>query len=281
MPHARFGDVELYHETAGDTGSPVLLVMGLTGRGIGWECQIPALSARHRLAWFDNRGVGETRCAIRPWTMATLAADAAGLIEHLGWDDAHVVGVSMGGMIAQELALTRPERVRSLTLIATHAGGRRPRRPTLPGLAAVLHANVLGGGYDAMARALYPAHYIARADREALRAQLGRGFPPLPRRNALAQLAAVARHRAATRLDAVAAPTLVVQAGRDRLIHPRESDRLFRLIPGARIERFPDAGHGLIRQYAHAVNALLLGHFAEVDQGAASDGISDRVTPGG
>lgn len=272
MPHARFGDVELYHETAGDGGSPVLLVMGLTGRGAGWECQIPALAARHRLAWFDNRGVGETRCAIRPWTMATLAGDAAALIAHLGWEAAHVVGVSMGGMIAQELALTRPERVRSLTLIATHAGGRRPRRPTLPGLAAVLHANVLGGGYDAMARALYPAQYLARADHDAMRAQLRRSFPPLPRRNALAQLAAVARHRSAARLAAITAPTLVVQAGRDRLIHPRESDRLHRLIPGARIERFADAGHGLIRQYAHAVNALLLDHFAAVDGSAARVG---------
>lgn len=266
MPHARLPDAELFHDTAGDDGTPVLLIMGLSGRGCGWECQIPALAAHHRIAWYDNRGVGETRCAIRPWTTAAFAADAAALLDHLAWPAAHLVGVSMGGMIAQEVALSHPDRVRSLTLIATHAGGRRARRPTLPGLARVLHSNLGRGGYDAMARALYPADYLARADAEAVRAQLRRSFPPLPRRNLLAQLAAVARHHTADRLATLTAPTLVVQPGRDLLIHPRESDRLQRLIPHARIERFPDAGHGLIRQYGYAVNALLLDHFAAVDR---------------
>lgn len=269
MPHATLRDVELYHETAGDDGAPVLLIMGLTGRGTGWECQTDALAARHRVAWFDNRGVGETRCRVRPWRAATLADDARGLLDHLGWSDAHVVGVSMGGMIAQELALRSPERVRSLSLIATHAGGRRARRPALGGLLRVLHSN-LGGGYRAMARAIYPPDYLATADEREVVGRLQRAFPPLPRRNALAQLTVVAQHHTADRLGAITAPTLVIQPGRDLLIKPRESDRLARLIPGARIARFPRAGHAVIRQEAAAVNRLLLDHFAAVDEAAAT-----------
>ncbi|MCA9537524.1 MAG: alpha/beta fold hydrolase, partial [Myxococcales bacterium] len=134
MPHARFEDVELAYEVAGAAGSPVLLIMGFSVPGRAWSGQVPALAERHRVAWFDNRGVGNTQARPGWYSMRLLADDARRLLDHLDWPTAHIVGVSMGGMIAQELAVTVPDRVRSLTLIATHAGGVRARTPTWRGL---------------------------------------------------------------------------------------------------------------------------------------------------
>src|ERR1041384_755350 len=119
MSTARVGSVELYWEEHG-SGDPLLLIMGLAADSRAWMFQIPDFAARYRTIAFDNRGVGRSSKPAGPYTIHEMADDAAGLLDALSIDRAHVVGVSMGGMIAQELVLRAPEKVRGLVLGCTY-----------------------------------------------------------------------------------------------------------------------------------------------------------------
>lgn len=271
MPHAELPTVRLHYGTEGEAGTPVLLVMGFGVPGAFWRAQVPTLATRHRVVWFDNRGTGQTEITGRARaSVNTMAEDAVGLLDALGWDDAHVVGVSMGGMIAQEIALQFRGRTRSLALIATHAGGLRAFVPTPEGLSLFVRGNLARSRRaraEAMERLIYPQHFLETIDRDRLHSVLHKdGFGAVPLRHRAAQLAAVLRHRTKDRLAGLEGlPTLVVQAGQDVLIRAREVQRLHRLIPGARLEVFEDAGHGILGQCAARLNELLLEHFAEAD----------------
>lgn len=270
MPFVEFdcrtGPVGLHYETAGEgPGLPVLLVMGLGGEGGGWENQIAALSERHPLAWFDNRGVGRTRARPGRYSMALFTGDVVRLLDHLGWQRAHLVGVSMGGMIVQHVALAHRERLASLSLIVSHAGGLRARLPRAAGLGRFARVAVLPGRgrVAALERLLFPAPYLDTVDRDALRVRLRNQFKAIPRRYLLSQLSAVMGHHTAGELHRLAElPTLVVGAPHDVVIHPRESARLHRLIPNSRYVTFDDAGHGVIRQRGPEISRTLLDHFA-------------------
>jgi len=120
MPTVRVGDIQMFYQDVGE-GDPLLLIMGFGGDHLAWALQMADFAARHRVIAFDNRGVGQTDSPDQPYTMRMMAGDALGLMDALGVDSAHVLGVSMGGMIAQELVLARPERVRSLHLACTFA----------------------------------------------------------------------------------------------------------------------------------------------------------------
>src|SRR5262249_19585046 len=110
MPKAQVNDINVYYEVHGE-GEPLLLIHGLASRGDWFKLQIPALSERFRVIIFDNRGVGETDQPEGPYSIAQMADDSLGLLDALGVESAGVFGVSMGGMIAQELVLRRPQRV--------------------------------------------------------------------------------------------------------------------------------------------------------------------------
>lgn len=274
VPDADLGDVSISYETRGQAGSPVLLLMGLTMPGRVWRFQIPDLAARHRICWYDHRGVGDSDVPEPPYSMSQLAADAVGLLDHLEWADAHVVGVSMGGMIAQHVALEHRSRVRSLSLIATSPGGFWGRIPTLGGLGELLWGTV--GGREArrrsMSRLLFPPEFRKRAERRWIEDVLDHDFAtPPPRAGRRGQLAAVLGHDARDRIHTLEGlPTLVIQPARDRLVRPSQCGRLHRMIPGARLLTVPDAGHGVIRQSAEIVNEALLRHFADSDDSLGS-----------
>ncbi len=271
----------LAYGVRGERGSPVLLIMGFGVPGRAWVHQVPALSQAHRVAWFDNRGCGASAAAPGPYTMALLAQDARRLADHLGWERFHLAGVSMGGMVAQELALADPGRLYSLALIATHPGGLGNRLPQLRGLLTFLQANArsLDTRLAALQALLFPPEFLQTCDRtwlqEVLRADFG-GAMPLA--NRLSQLAAVMRHDTRSRLHRLAPiPTLVVRPGQDLLVRPRGSDELARLIPGARLLSYPRAGHGVLRQCYEQLNPALLEHMRR-PPGA---GGAIALTPGG
>jgi pimeloyl-ACP methyl ester carboxylesterase len=271
---------------------PVLLIMGFMMPGRAWRLVLPQLTAEHTVCTFDNRGAGDSDAPPGPYAMADLAGDAVGLLDHLGWPRAHVVGISMGGMIAQHVALTAPARVASLTLIATHAGGGvRTLVPPASGLGPFVAANALAaasralkdraparisgplrrGRYAALSQLLFSDAHLRAHDLDARIDLLARDFePPAPEAGRKGQLAAVFAHDTRARLAELGAiPTLVVKAPDDRLIDPRHSDALAAAIPNARLMSLDGAGHGLVREMPERLGGLIANHLAVAERGVA------------
>jgi len=122
MAFTRVNGVTLYYEVHGK-GDPLLLIMGLGANATGWSSQVPSFSREYQVIAFDNRGAGRSDKPNEPYSMDQMADDAHALLDELGVGPAHVFGMSLGGMIAQELMLRHPRHVRSLILGGTMAGG--------------------------------------------------------------------------------------------------------------------------------------------------------------
>ena len=253
----------MYYVEAG-TGSPVLLIMGFGGDHTAWAFQMGAFSARHRVIAFDNRGVGQTESPDHPYATRMMAADALGLMDLLGIDRAHVIGVSMGGMIAQELALKSPDRVRSLHLGCTFA---RPDAYMLA-LNAAWRDMRIGLGREATLRTLglwlfAPSTYAERPDLVETLLQTALANPyPQSVTGFLRQGEAVAAHDTRDRLSAIRCPTLVSVAEDDILVPPRFSREIAARIRGAELRLIPAAGHGYFLEQPDAFNALSLDFIA-------------------
>jgi len=253
----------------GARGPRVLMVMGLGMRGIVWRPQLDGLRADHQLLVFDQRGLGASEDAPGPFTMGGLAADALAVADAQGWGMLHVVGVSLGGMVAQHVALSAPARLRSLSLIATQPGGRLAWLPPLRGLGPLV-ATVRARDPRQRAEATDRLLFTPRA-REHLapevRAQRHADTvaAPAPPRTVWRQLRAVMGHRARRRLHGITAPTLVVQPAQDILIHPKHAATLARGIPRARLVRVRHGAHGLLVEQAEVVNRLLREHIGAHD----------------
>ncbi len=244
MPVARREGCELHWESTGE-GHPVLLVMGLGMTATGWWRTVPVLAERLRVLAFDNRGVGRSSRPDGPYSLPQLAADCVAVLDAAGVERAHVYGLSLGGMIAQELALREPGRVAALVLGATTPGGERAV-PIAPATAQFLARRALMPAEEAVwASVPYnygPATREHGGDRIAQDIAQRLRFPveAAPYR---AQLAAALGHDALGRLGAVAAPTLVVHGEADRLVPAGNAELLARAIPGARLQVWPGAGH--------------------------------------
>ncbi len=222
-------------ERRGD-GPALLLIQGLGYARWGWEPVLDGLARSFDAIVYDNRGIGESDAPAGPYTAAELAQDAAQVLDEAGVEKAHVVGTSLGGMIAQELALARPERVDRLVLACTTPGG--PRAFPMPQRTVDLM----------LARATlreYVANALEPADRPDLVARIlehrertAQGFEAWA-----AQAAAGAAFDASDRLGGLTAPTLVQHGDGDVVVDPRNSELLVELIPHARLERYRGCGH--------------------------------------
>jgi 3-oxoadipate enol-lactonase len=248
----------------GEAGPPVLLIMGLSMPGRIWRSQVEGLGDTHRLVVYDHRGLGQSEAPREPFDIGDMAGDALRVLDAAGFTQAHVVGVSMGGMIAQHLALRAPERVRSLSLVATHAGG--PTAALLEPAALVDFARVIfspgGRRHEALVRLLYPPEVAAQAEGR-VREQLS---SPVPPRTRFLQIRAVALHDTRRRVHELAVPTQVLMGDQDRLVRPSATLALHARLPeGTPLHRFPESGHGLIFQDRQQVNARLAEFIAEHD----------------
>ena len=274
MPNIEHNGAHLQYQHHGTTGPNVLFIMGIAVSQAGWKPQVSPLSSHIHAITFDNRGVGQSAGKAGLWTTAQLAEDARAVVDAADWDGFHVVGVSMGGMVAQELALSMPGRVHSLSLIATHPGGLVSLLPPLQGLS--LFPKIVFGRRKTRLRA-FSALLYPPSERAAAVRRLTNGAPGLswaPPAILAAQIAAVCRHNTHRRLHQLEhIPTLILQPKRDVLVHPKGSTRLANAIPNATLVTFPDAGHGINVQSATAVNQHLLQHIlaAETHRQASPD----------
>lgn len=237
----------LSYDLAG-SGPPMLLIMGFGMRGVVWEPTARHLRPHFSVCTYDHRDIGASDTVTTPYTMRDLALDAIRVLDALGWQDAHIVGVSMGGMVAQELALTAPERIRSLTLVATQAGGPRAWIPPAKGL--VLTAGIALGSKRLnrrlLPRLLHPrgsTDHLSDADKAQRWADAHEQPPTTAVRRR--QLDAVRSHDTRSRLGAIPCRTLVVKPVHDRMCSPHRSNRLAAAIPGAQLLEL-EAGHGLL-----------------------------------
>jgi len=246
------------------SGEPLVLIMGFGGDHTAWALQMAAFSARYRVIAFDNRGVGRTDAPDHAYTTGMMAGDALGLMDALDIEHAHVLGVSMGGMIAQELALRHPERVRSLHLACTFA---RPDAYVLA-LNAAWREIRIGLGREATLRTLdlwlfSPSTYAERP--ELIEALLQNALAsPYPQSlvGFLRQGEAVAAHDALERLPAIRCPTLVSVADDDILVPPRFAREIAARVPGAELRMVATAGHGYFLERPDVFNDLSLDFLA-------------------
>lgn len=236
----------IHWEDTGGDGPPVLLVMGLGMSATGWWRTVPVLAeAGLRVLAFDNRGVGRSGRPPGPYTTVGMAEDAVGVLDAAGVDAAHVYGISLGGMIAQELALGWPERVRALVLGATTAGGAA-QVPAGADTRALVAARK-GMTAEHAVWASVPINYAPRTRRhggDRIAEDIAqRLLFPVEGEFYAAQLAAAQGHDAAGRLVELRAPTLVVHGAEDVLIPPANGERLAAAIAGAELSLWPDAAH--------------------------------------
>lgn len=245
MPSARNGTVSLHYDSTGD-GAPVLLVMGLGMNATGWWRTVPVLAAAGlRVLTFDNRGVGRSDRPPGPYTTAVMAQDAISVLDAAGVRRAHVYGISLGGMIAQEIALRHPDRTACLVLGATTPGGEH----ATPADQATLEFFGRRGQMPAEEAvwASVPYNYCARTraehgDRIAQDICQRLRFPIEPAPYA-AQLAAALAHDAHDRLGKVAAPTILAHGEEDLMVPPTNGRLLASLIPDAQLLELTGAGH--------------------------------------
>lgn len=247
MPKITVGDLDINYKILGK-GEPLLLIIGLSFSLLDWGTEFPNLLAEHyQVILFDNRDAGETSQAIAPYTLVDMATDTAGLLNALNIPKAHVLGVSMGGMIAQHLALHFPDKVNKLILGCTMAGGSCSQ-PAAFGTA-------LSGN---MVDLLFTAEFI-KSNQARLAAFFEMTAPHHSRGEALArQFQAMGSHDTCAVLAQITAPTLVITGDSDRVIPPQNSTFLADKIPNAALEIISNAGHAFCYSHPDATATAVL-----------------------
>lgn len=235
-----------WHE--GGAGDAVVLLNGWSASGLVWpDALVERLERECHVVRLDNRGTGWSRQMRRPFTIAHMAGDVVAVLDELGVQRATVVGLSMGGMIAQEVALRHSERVRSLVLLGTRPPNPEYTPPPARMTARLMTAPAPGQSLEDFMRRRWEAMTGPRfvedhpeAIREMVRSIVAR---PTPRAAVLDQARAIAAWHGAGRLRRLDVPTTVVHGEDDPLIPVRNGMRLAQLIPGARYVELPGVGH--------------------------------------
>jgi 3-oxoadipate enol-lactonase len=253
----------MYNEQEG-AGPDVVLIAGLSGHGGHWLPQRQALADAYRVTVFDNRGAGRTDAPDEPYSIRQMADDTAGLIEALGIERAHVVGSSMGGMIAQELAINYPERVDRLVVACSRMKPGAIRQLMGP-VDRWLRENRL----DRIQLSLLTIPwvmtptFVADESRVSQRLELASKDPyPISLHGYLRQHGAVMAHDTSDRLGKIRARTLVLVGAEDILTPVSESRDLVARIPGAELRILPRGGHGFFGEYPAETSAALREFFA-------------------
>ena len=245
-------------------GDPLIMIMGFGSAKNNWRFQIGSFKKYYRTITFDNRGVGKSDKPTGPYTIRMMADDTIGLMDHLGINKAHILGVSMGGMIAQELAINYPERVDKLILAATFA-----RRDRTSGYSS--EASKAQEIYDESPHDEVRIRRLAAVKVDlTLNKRLYRilGIPqmrimirlaPLSALNGLAgQIDAILAHDTVDRLKLIRAPTLVITGTADRLVKPVSSEVIANLVPKAKLVKVEGGSHGFNAEMRSEFNKEVL-----------------------
>jgi 3-oxoadipate enol-lactonase len=246
MPHVDLAGLRLHHLRRGE-GEPLLLIQGMSGTHLSWGEPFEAAlaGAGLELITYDHRGVGHSARVDEGFSIVQLADDAAGLLDALELERAHVLGISMGGMVAQELALRHPQRLRTLTLGCTYCGGPEGR---LAGdeVATGLGQALLSGDRERALRAGYRCNLSQAFTADPANYEPFRTMAttlPVPVAVIMLQMQAIQGHDTSARLPGLEVPTLVIHGTEDRMLPLANGELIARLVPGARLERLEGVGH--------------------------------------
>jgi pimeloyl-ACP methyl ester carboxylesterase len=266
MPKVRVGDLELNYERAG-AGEPLLLIQGMSANHMAWGRPFRSLLERDfETIVFDNRGMGLSSRVAEQFSIAEMAADTVGLLDVLGLESAHVMGISMGGMVAQELALAHPGRLRSLTIGCSYCGGEGSGLMDPADFQGLVEA-MGSGNQDRVLEAMYELNLSPgfRADRARFPefTEMAAALPS-PRETIGLQLQAIVAHDTSSRLPGLRVPTLVLHGTADRVLPVVNGRLIASLTPGSRLEIYDEVGHmfwweqpertaELVREHALAV----------------------------
>lgn len=248
MAKVQVGDVELYYEEYG-AGTPVVLIHGLAGDCGAWKAQIEHLAKNYRVLAFDNRGAGRSSAPDYPYTSKHFADDAIGLMDAAGiTEPAHVIGRSMGGAIAQIMALDYPDRVRSLLITASFGKLDRYGHQILYNINEVVKAQGYGPAAKHQSLFFFPPRYF-NENREQLDAfEAGLADTDRPVRGYVHSTHACLTHDALDRLGEVKCPTLVLAGGQDVLCAASASRQIADRVPNCEIKIYEEASHFFLIQ---------------------------------
>jgi len=262
MPYIQANGLNVYYELEG-AGEPVLLIRGLGSTCETFREQIRGLAPHFRVVAFDNRCVGRTDQPQQPFEIADMAEDTAALLEALEIESAHVFGVSLGGMVAQELALMHPRKVRKLVLGCTHAGPRTAVRS--PDWAVKIFNEARDMPRPEALRHSIPILFARKTvDEHPELVQAALSLTEnnnQPKSSYLLQLGAAMKHDTFDRLHQIAQQTLVMTGTEDTLIDAGNSRLLSEHIPGAQLIEFEETGHLFFTEKPELVNNALIDFF--------------------
>ena len=264
MPLCRLTHAELFYDERGE-GEPLLFLNGLSGDHLYWRGQLRAFGKEYRCLAVDNRDVGQSSYAEGPYTIRDLADDVIELAERLGLGPAHVVGLSLGGAIAQELALAAPARVRSLVLVDTLARADEWFRSTLRAFEMIRRqAGDTAGFFEAILPWWVSHRFLDDSDRASWLRALLRQHPHSQRLDGfLRQIDALSRHDATDRLRELTCPVLVLAGEDDCVAPPRYSRQMKELIPQAQLVVLRGVGHAPPLEDPGQFNAILAQFLAD------------------
>lgn len=246
----------IYWDEQGE-GDPILLIMGLGYPSCMWHRSRPVLTERFRTIAFDNRGIGNSDVPPGPYPIVLMASDAAAVLDAANVESAHVFGVSMGGMIAQEFALQYPKRVRSLVLGCTAAGGPTSVRAEQDAIQMLMSRDKMSP--EQALQAPVPFIYDSATPRERIDEDLALRRPWLPRPEGYAaQLQGILAWQGYNRLPAIHAPTLVIHGESDRLVPPGNGKLIAERIPGAKLVMIPHASHLFLTDQTDTAHRIML-----------------------
>lgn len=268
MPEIFLDGLKIYYESHGQ-GEPLILIRGLGSNADHWYPQVPDFAAHYRVIVFDNRGIGRSGDPGEDVTIQNMAADTIGLMDALHIERAHILGVSMGGMIAQEIAIHHAQRVKSLILVVTHGGGERQLRAEAS-VIQLIRAMVLEGSLSSRIAAL-PAFFdpLTLKQNPACVQTYAAAASKYPADTKIlsSQWRAVQAHDVYDRLPAIQAPTLVLASEGDVLIPPGNSELLAKRIPNARLVTIAGGGHQILIEQPNACNQAVLEFLQALDRG--------------
>ena len=262
MPKAMVNGINMYYEVHGQ-GEPLVLIMGSFGALEAWSLQIHAFQKHYKVIVFDNRGIGRTDKSPVPYSIATMADDAVGLMDHLGIDKAHVLGMSLGGPVAQDTAINHPRKVKKLILVCSLAVADGTHlHPDMVKAFGVeegsREVDLRSIDFLEIMKATVSLAFNDKLLRDSLSAQAEGWFKQFEMEGFVRQWEAVSSYNALDRLNRIEAQTLVITGTEDRIINPHSSEVIASLIPNSKLVKVEGGSHAFFMEMSDRFNTEVL-----------------------